>query len=159
MMKTLVLLMLFTFCLQAQFYLFDDDTTTIKDAVADTSNWIELNNTQNIEGQMSLFVAGDTVSGNPAKELVVEVQTRSSKGSRKVKLYIASQWQVADSVSQSYLGEDLTQPGGRIVYGYWIDLADKLTAWNKFSAIRFLFYFRTGVGTQDTRIYSLLEIR
>lgn len=158
MMKTLTLLMLFTFCLQAQFSVLNNDTASVANTDTLTGRWIVLNNIQNIEGQASLFVVGDTLSGNVSKRLIVQMQTRGGR-SATVNNMIASQWQVLDSVSAAYLGQNIGAAGGTILSGYWIDIADKATAWNKSHAIRFRFFFKSGVGTHNTRLYALMEIR
>jgi len=150
----LVFMLFITVPAVSQYSVFVADTSSVSDTDTLTGQWIDLGQPQNVEGRISLFVAGDKISGTQTKSIQVEVQTRGGRGAI-LNNKIGSQWQFADSVATTYL--DLTfSDDGTTLNGYWIDLADKLSVWNKFHSIRFRF-FAVG-GTHKTRIYALAEI-
>jgi len=146
-MRKVLFLLLFSLCAYGQVSVFSADTSSVSNTDTLTGRWITLSNPSKLDGNSALYVAGDKLSGTQSKQLQVEVQfaggTIPSLGDT-----LAGQWQFADSVATTYL--DLTLNTPSLLNGYVIDLADKLTVWQKFSMIRFRFFF-VG-GTHKTRL-------
>lgn len=146
-MRKLLFLLFFTVCAYGQVSVFNGDTLSFSNTDTLTGRWIRLENPRDVEGMSALYLAGDKLSGTQSKYLQVECQL--SPG-RIVSLgdTIVSQWQFCDSVATTYL--DNTFGNEAAVTGYLINLADKVTAWQKFHMIRFRFYMVA--GTHKTRL-------
>lgn len=146
-MRNLLFILLLSLCAYGQVSVFSADTAAVSNTDTLTGRWIKYNWPASVKGQASLFVAGKKLSGTQSKYLQVEVQTASgivpATGDT-----LAGQWQFADSVATTYL--DLTLETPSVLNGYWINLADKLTVWQKHQLIRFRFFFKG--GTHKTRL-------
>lgn len=128
------------------------DKTTITNTTAVTTRWIKLSNANRLNGQGSLFVAGDLTSGSHSEGMKVEMQTacgRTSDGDT-----LAGDWQTIETVATGYVG--LTFGAGAVLAGRQLSLSNLATTWNKFYMVRFRFSFATSTHTTD--VIGLLTI-
>ena len=121
------------------------DKTTITNTTAVTTRWIILRNPDKLNGQTSLFVAGDLKTGSHSEGMKVRMQLgccETLDGDTLV-----ADWQKLETVSTTYLNR--TFNGNSLVVGRLLSLGNLASTWNKFHLIRFEFSFATSTHTTE----------